>query len=235
MEECGLGTADAMNIKRVQEKYHRLTGCSPVFDIVSGMKRAKLLLAVLAIFLLPSNRASAASITFNDYGPNPFVTVTGSDAERVIYAGTGCVGRVCTVSLQRPAGARPFELGGGPYTQGFYGEGILYFSAVPGFGGGTLFPDQIQILRGNDGIFNVQFTPGIDNPPTPFFAATSPNAFPQNVAIEWTLNGTAPGTRTLFIDTFNFLTAPPVPEPGSIAMAAAGLACIAWLRRRRIP
>ena len=54
---------------------------------------------------LGADTIGAATITFNDLSPTPFVTVTGPGASRATFptSSTGCVGETCTVTLTAPS------------------------------------------------------------------------------------------------------------------------------------
>ena len=63
-------------------------------------------IAALTICMLQPLGAASITITFNDLGPAaPYVTVTGAptDIGRATFAGTGCVGETCTVTLTAPS------------------------------------------------------------------------------------------------------------------------------------
>src|ERR1035437_1953994 len=62
-------------------------------------------IAALTFCLLQPLGAASITITFNDLGITPFVTVTGDSliTPRATFAGTGCVVETCIVTLTAPS------------------------------------------------------------------------------------------------------------------------------------
>ena len=176
--------------------------------------------ALFALSTLTARRAAAATINFFDIGSAPYVTVTGTDASRVTYTGTGCVAEVCTVTIAPPPFADP--------SQAISGLGAV---SIFDPSDNTLLSDSYTMNALSSGGFvggaTLVFTSGLNQHVTPSFGLgniTETGLLQSLDTVTWSLRPTNPNVppRAFFSDQVNFVSSE-LPEPSSMILMVGGL------------
>ena len=175
--------------------------------------------ALFALSNLTAQSAAAATITFNDIGSALYVTVTGTDASRVTYTGTGCAAEVCTVTIAPPPFADPSQAIGGLGAVSIFDQSD-----------NTLLSDSYTMNALSSGGFvgavRLVFTSGLNQHVTPSFGVgniTETGLLQPLASVTWSLALPNPGPpRGFFSDQVNFVSSE-LPEPSSLILVISGL------------
>lgn len=173
-------------------------------------------IAALTFCLLQPLGAASITITFNDLGTTPFVTVAGLPADilRATFAGTGCVGETCIVTLTAPS----------TYVSGT-GIGIGGSENIYEPGGLTLSDTYQETLRTDDRSFTLTFISGATSALLSSGTIHETGSVQALDDLQWAGTGTGgppPGPNI----TDHVLFGSEVPEPSTGLLMLVGVALV---------
>jgi hypothetical protein len=173
-------------------------------------------IAALTFCLLQPLGAASITITFNDLGPAPpYVTVTGAPADigRATFAGTGCVGETCIVTLTAP----------GNYVTGT-GIGIGGSENIYEPGGLTLSDTYQETLRTDARSFTLTFISGATSALLSSGTIQETGSVQALDDLQWGGTGTGPPPGPNITD--HVLFGSEVPEPSTGLLMLVGVALV---------